>query len=89
MDMVTSDTTKNITHEHVFKVISSSNNLLYYSANKDKDTTRIYIICRYLKDLYKPRVRMRSATHLGDDGEAAELLLCVLACAHKHSHVYV
>ena len=80
MDIATPDTTKIISHIFIYQVNSNNYKLIYYSANKDKDTTRIYIICRYLKDLYKPCVRMRSATHLGDDSEAAELLLCVLAC---------
>jgi len=58
-DMVTSDTTKTTTSGHIYQVNSSSNILIYYFINRDKDTTPTFVICRIKKDLYKPRVKMR------------------------------
>ena len=59
--MISLDTTKNITHEHVFQVISSSNNMLYYFDNIDQNTTPSSILCRIIQELYKPRVKIREA----------------------------
>jgi hypothetical protein len=58
--MATSDTTKNTAHGYIYQVISSKYNIIYYSVNQERDTTPCFSMRRIVKDLYKPRVKIRN-----------------------------
>ena len=58
--MVISDTTKITTREHVYQVNSSKSYIIYYSINRDKNTSPVFVSCQIADDLYKPRVKMRT-----------------------------
>lgn len=60
-DMASPDTTKIIARKHMFQVISSTNNLIYYFYNIDQNTTPCFILRRIICDMYKPRVKMRES----------------------------
>jgi hypothetical protein len=59
VDIIISDTTKTITHEYIYQVISSNDCKIHYLIIRSKITTCPYIICRYNEDLHIPRVKMR------------------------------
>ena len=69
MDMVTSDTTKFISHGFIFQVNSSSNYEIYSFCIMSKITMHLFITCRYSEDLYKPRVKMRDQYNVRKNGE--------------------
>jgi hypothetical protein len=67
--MPTSDTTKSITKRYIFQVISIHNYKLYFGTVREKDTTHLYITCRYPEDLHKPRVKMRARIYTWTVGQ--------------------
>jgi hypothetical protein len=62
MNINTMDTIKCIIRGYIYQVISTTNILIYYLINKDKDTTPTFVICRIIEELYRPRVKMRHKT---------------------------
>jgi hypothetical protein len=59
MDMTILDTTGSITYAYIYQVIYSCISKIYYLFIKDRITTYQHIICRYIEDLFIPRVKMR------------------------------
>ena len=57
--MTSSDTIESIINMHNFQVNSCGKyNVCYFIIN-DKNTTHLFLTCRYPEDLHKPRVKMQ------------------------------
>lgn len=58
-DIISRDTTKIIIPRHIFQVISINNYKLDFDIIRDKNTTPSFVLCRIIKEMYKPWIKMR------------------------------
>ena len=59
VDMVISDSPNYPSREHVYQVNSMKYYNMFYSVNRDKNTSHIFVSCQIAEKLYKPKVKMR------------------------------